>query len=135
MKLFIFSLAVIAVFVLAFAASRTSMAQNNPTGVIVPTPVTQPSAPQQSTTATGYLDYLYMWMLGFVGIAALFAVVYGGIYYIFSGAVSSTAEARKWITNGIIGLIIAGASYVILRTINPDLVIKFDIQTIIQKNK
>ncbi|MDO8560896.1 MAG: hypothetical protein Q7R91_01635 [bacterium] len=135
MKFFLFSVAFIAVLVLAPAASHVSLAEPNPTSIVVPTSITSGTTGAKPTTATGYLDYLYTWMLGFVGIAALFAIVYGGVLYIFSGAIESTAEARRWITNAIIGLLIAGGSYVILRTINPDLVKKFDVQTIIQKNR
>lgn len=82
---------------------------------------------------SSFLDNLYIWMLGVVGLASLFALVYGGVLYIFSGAIESTAEAKRWMTNAFFGLLIAGASYLILRTINPELVRKFNIESIIQR--
>lgn len=81
----------------------------------------------------GYLSNLYIWFLGFIGIAALFAIVWGGIQYMFSGANLTKAESgRTWITNAIWGIILAASAYLILYTINPDLVTHgFDINTVI----
>ncbi len=94
-------------------------------------PVSAQSEPPSSPSS--FLDNLYVWMLGIVGLASLFALVWGGVLYIFSGAIESTAEAKKWMTNAFWGLLIAGASYLILRTINPELVKKFNIESIIQQ--
>lgn len=127
------SLLILAAFTIVFSAGFYAYAQDNPTKVIAPASQASPEV-TQTKTPSAYLDYLYAWLLGFIGLAALFAIVYGGVLYIFSGAIASTAEARRWITNAFIGLIIAGASYLILRTINPDLIRKFDIQYIIDKN-
>ena len=85
-----------------------------------------------ATTASGYLGNLYKWMLGIVGLASLFAMVYGGVLYIFSGAIESTAEAKRWITNALWGLLLAALSWVILYTINPELVKEFNIESIIK---
>ena len=51
---------------------------------------------QPESNTSEYLYNLYIWFLGFVGIAALFSIVRGGILYMFSGtSITSTAEARK----------------------------------------
>lgn len=86
-----------------------------------------------ATTASGYLDSLYIWMLGIVGLSSLFALVYGGVLYIFSGAIESTSEAKRWIKNALWGLLLAATSWLILNTINPELVKKFNIESIIQR--
>ena len=110
--------------------------QVNPEAFITPGEAPAGIQTTAERSPSSYLDYLYTWLLGFVGLAALFAMVYGGVYYIFSGvSEGGVKEAKRWITNGIIGLIIAGGSYLLLRTINPDLVRKFDIQSIIQKTR
>lgn len=89
-------------------------------------------APQ---TAQGYLKNLYNFLLGFVGIAAMGSIVYGGVLYIISaGNPSRVGEAKTAIWNGIIGLLVAGFGYLILLTINPDLVGGFDLQNIVEKN-
>lgn len=82
-----------------------------------------------------YLSNLYIWFLSFVGIAALFSIVRGGILYMFSGAnITSTAEARKHINNAAVALLIAGLSYALLKAINPDLVEHgFDISQVINQ--
>lgn len=134
MKQSLLSLAILAAFIIVLASNPYAYAQNNPTEVIAPASSANPQQVTPTKTPNAYLDYLYAWLLGLVGLAALFAIVYGGVLYIFSGAIESTANARRWITNALIGLIIASASYLILRTINPDLVRKFDIQSIIEKN-
>lgn len=101
-------------------------------------PTTQrgPTTPAGPTTpVSGYLSQLYRWFLGFVGVAALFAFVMGGVLYMFAGAnITTTAQAKKWVTNGVLGLLIAAASYLLLRTINPELVGGFDIETLIREN-
>lgn len=80
-----------------------------------------------------YLSSLYYWFLGVVGIAALFAIVFGGVLYMFSGtSLTKTEQARSWIANGIYGIIIAAFSFILLYVINPDLVNHgFDIQKIV----
>lgn len=75
-----------------------------------------------------YLFALYTWLLGSVGISALFAFVWGGVLYMFSGAnLSKVEDARKWIKNGVIGLVLAAVSFLLLNTINPDLVGGFNL--------
>lgn len=89
-------------------------------------------APQ---TAQGYLTALYNFLLGFVGIAAMGSIVYGGVLYIISaGNPSRAGEAKTAIWNGIIGLLVAGFGYLILLTINPDLVKGFDLKEIVESN-
>lgn len=80
-----------------------------------------------------FLSYLYNWFLLVVGVSALYAFVRGGITYMLAGSITSTAEAKKWIINGISGLLLAAASYLLLATINPDLVEhNFDFTKVIQ---
>lgn len=95
-------------------------------------PTDQSSASPAPSSPSSFLNSLYVWMLGVVGLTSLFALVWGGVLYIFSGAIDSTAEAKRWMTNAFFGLLIAGASYLILRTINPELVKKFNIENIIE---
>jgi Mn2+/Fe2+ NRAMP family transporter len=81
---------------------------------------------------SNYLQRLYVVFLGFVGVAALFAITMGGVLYMFAGAnLTTTAQARRWISNGIAGIVIAGLSVLLLRTINPDLVTNFSIGALV----
>lgn len=82
---------------------------------------------------SGYLSSVYVWFLGFVGIAALFGIVTGGVMYMFAGAnIGSVEQAKKWIWNAIYGLALAAASVLLLRTINPDLVQGFNLEQLLK---
>lgn len=74
------------------------------------------------TSLEGYVRYIYLFALSIVGIAALGAITYGGITYMLSDTITSKDEAKKWIWGAVSGLILALAAYLILYTINPDLV-------------
>lgn len=129
---FVASVILLTLFVLPFLAA----AETNPTYTTERLERAARSIEEQvAESPSTFLDNLYIWMLGFVGLAALFAIVYGGILYIFSGAIESTAEARRWITNAFWGLLIAALSFLILYTINPELVRKFDIESIIRRRE
>lgn len=80
-----------------------------------------------------YLGNLYIWMFAFVGISALFAIVMGGVMYMFSGtSLTKVDSAKRWIWNAVFGIIIAATSYLLLYIINPDLVEHgFDLEQII----
>ncbi len=80
------------------------------------------AAAGDEVTVTEYIRYIYLFGLGLVGIAALGGLVYGGFMYMLSGTITSKDEAKKWIWGAISGLILALAAYLILNTINPDLV-------------
>lgn len=85
---------------------------------------------------SNYLSRLYLWFLGFVGISALFGLVTGGILYMFAGAnITKTDQARTWIKNAISGIILAAISFLLLNTINPELVKHgFDIGAVLDQN-
>ncbi|MBU1988016.1 MAG: M23 family metallopeptidase [Nanoarchaeota archaeon] len=71
-----------------------------------------------------YVKYLYHLFLTISGLIAFGAIVYGGFNYLIAGvSPERTTIAREQITGGILGLIILLSSYLILTTINPQLVI------------
>ena len=69
-----------------------------------------------------YINYLYLFSLSLVGVAALVSLIIGGFMYMLSDTVTSKDKAREYISGAIYGLILALAAYLILNTINPDLV-------------
>ena len=69
-----------------------------------------------------YVRYLYFLGLVFIGATALFALVYGGLMYMTSDVITSKEEAKKWMLGAVTGLSLGFLSYLILFTINPDLV-------------
>lgn len=70
-----------------------------------------------------YIRYIYLFALGTVGLATFGAMVYGGFLYMLSGTnIVSQQEAKDWMRGAISGLVLALAAYLIMNTINPDLV-------------
>lgn len=117
----------------------TDLGLQNPQPTTSPQPIGG-ATPSGGTGAQGYLNNLYVWMLGIVGLSALFAIVAGGVLYIFSGTISSTAQATKYFKNAALGMLIAALSWIILSTINPELIGEegkefFDIKGIIEKKR
>ncbi len=90
---------------------------------IVPKNVEETSLPE-------YIDYIFNLALWVVGLIAFGALVYGGFRYITSmGNPASMGDAKSQIFAGILGLIILVSSYLVLTTINPQLVV-FDVEEI-----
>ncbi|MEK7560931.1 MAG: pilin [Patescibacteria group bacterium] len=74
-------------------------------------------------TLSQLLAALYKFGIGIAGIGAFLMIVAGGVRYMASaGNPHQIGEARKMIRNAFIGLAIALLSFLILYTINPDLV-------------
>lgn len=83
------------------------------------------SLPCQATnTGIGQcIGDIYNWSIAIVGIAAFIQVVRAGIeYFTAAGNASDAKDAKSKISDAILGIILLFSSYVILRTINPDLV-------------
>ncbi len=71
-----------------------------------------------------YIKYIFTFSVAIAGLVAFGALIYGGFRYITSaGAPIAQIEAKDQIFAGIIGLVILLSSYLILTTINPQLVL------------
>jgi len=71
-----------------------------------------------------YIKYIFNFAVAIAGLVAFGALIYGGFRYITSvGAPTAQIEAKDQIFAGIIGLVILLSSYLILTTINPQLVL------------
>lgn len=82
-----------------------------------------------------YVRYIYAFSIFIAGLIAFGTFIYGGILYLVSqGNPLRMSNARDWIGSGFLGIIILLASYLILFTINPQLVglkeIKFETETV-----
>ncbi|HDL74836.1 MAG TPA: hypothetical protein ENH06_00400, partial [bacterium] len=75
------------------------------------------------TNLAEYVRYLFVLSLIAAGIAAFWGVTYGGFKYMTSGdSPEKLGDAKSRITSGLLGLTILLSSYLILTTINPQLV-------------
>ena len=88
---------------------------------------TVPGAETPTTTKTAlpeYLKYVFTFAIMVAGLLAFGALIYGGFSYLTSaGDPSKMKEGQDQIMAGFLGLIIILSSYLILNTINPQLVI------------
>lgn len=66
---------------------------------------------------------IYNWSLAIVGIVAFVQIIYAGwLYLSAAGNTANTSAAMSKISNAVLGIILLFSSYLILNTINPDLV-------------
>lgn len=73
-----------------------------------------------------YIIGIYKYGIGVIGIIATVVMMIGGIIWLLAGGdPSKITEAKAWITASVTGLIIALSSYLILYTVNPDLIYGF----------
>jgi hypothetical protein len=73
-----------------------------------------------------YIVAIYNFALMIIGIICFGALLYGGLRYLTSvGKPAAISDARDQIFSALLGLIILFSAYLILRTINPELVILY----------
>src|SRR3990167_659695 len=71
----------------------------------------------------GLIGKFYTYALAVVGVAALGAIIYGGILHtVSSGNASQQTEARAWIWGAVMGVMLLLGAYLLLNTLNPELV-------------
>ena len=85
-----------------------------------------PGGPDPATLEgiPGLISYVYNLAFWIVGLAVFINIFWGGFIVFFgsAGNASKLSEGKKKITNAIYGLIILLSAWMILHTINPDLV-------------
>ncbi len=94
-----------------------------------PLEITYPEIPGVTTPTTtktalpDYIRYVFQFSLFLGALIALGSFVYGGVRYLTSaGSPSRIKDAKSQISAGLLGLIILISAYLILNTINPQLV-------------
>ena len=83
--------------------------------------------PNVSTTAGNvnidtYIPDIVKLIIGLAGGLAVIRIIIGGIQLMTTEAFTGRSEAKKVINDALIGLLLAMSAYVILHTLNPDLV-------------
>lgn len=70
------------------------------------------------------VKYLFNFLIVIGGLAAFFKIIYGGIKWMTSaGNPTATKDARDHISSALLGLLLILASYLLLKLVNPDLLI------------
>ena len=76
-----------------------------------------------------YLSIMFTFFVSFAGVLAVVMLIFGGIQYMSTDAVYGKSDGIAKMSQAIYGLLIVLASYVILNTVNPNLVkFNFSIQ-------
>lgn len=84
----------------------------------------------EGTSLPNYIKYLFSFAMIVAGLLAFAAIMSGGVRYLTSaGNPSATADAKDQIFSGVLGLIILFSSYIVLNTVNPEL-IAFNVPTL-----
>ena len=85
---------------------------------------TQPNIPTQGLPSFGQLiAMIFTWSLNILGIIVFVMIFFAGFkWFTAAGNTAKVNEARSQITNAVTGAIILLAAWIILYTINPDLV-------------
>ncbi|MFA5413560.1 MAG: pilin, partial [Patescibacteria group bacterium] len=69
-----------------------------------------------------YISQLYQWTISVTGILAGIMIMIGGLLYLTAGgSPERVSNAKSYISNALIGLILALTSYFLLQTVNPAL--------------
>jgi Type IV secretion system pilin len=77
----------------------------------------------KSTTLGFYIKVIYEYLLYVAGVLAVIVIMVGGFQWVAAGGnQSKIGEAKERIIGAIIGLFLALGSYLLLFTVNPDLV-------------
>jgi len=81
--------------------------------------------PEETTTpVTEYFKYIFNFLVGVSGIIALFVLINAGMNYITSaGNPEAINDSKSKIAAALLGILILFGSYLILTTINPDLIV------------
>ena len=70
----------------------------------------------------GYVQYIFDLAIAIAAVAAVFMIVYGGFEYMTTDSFNGKSDGLKKLQNAIYGLLLILCSFLILRTINPQLV-------------
>ena len=126
MKPFIIITVIGIVFSMAFVLEKT-LAQTTPTPpseyeLLTPLPGVETSPGSGRATANTYLSGVFILLIAIAGVLAVVMIIVGGIKYMSTDAFSGKNEAKGTIQNAIGGLLLALSAWIILNTINPNLV-------------
>ncbi|MDP2909888.1 MAG: hypothetical protein Q8N69_02330, partial [bacterium] len=109
-------IALLAFFIIPFLVSAQDLEVDYPT--------IRGEQPTIKTGLPGYVKYVFTFFIAAAGLIVFSVLIWGGWLYLTStGNVSKMKEAKEKIFSAFLGITILFGSYIILRTINPQLVL------------
>ncbi|MDO8424129.1 MAG: hypothetical protein Q7S54_00775 [bacterium] len=115
----------IAVYFLMFGAvlAQTTPAPPTEYKLLAPIPLNGPEGGVSETTNTRtFIPGLFRLIIGIATALAVVRIIFGGIQYMSTDAFGEKSEAKNIIEGALFGLMLALSAWLILNTINPDLV-------------
>lgn len=98
------------------------LAQATEYSLLAPLPgVTKAGSEATSTFAT-YIPGMFNLVIGVAGVLAVVMIIYGGIQYMSTDAFQGKSDAKDTISNALWGLLLTISAWLILFTVNPNLV-------------
>ncbi len=82
--------------------------------------------PAEETTLKTYIEGAFKLLIGLAAVAAVLRIVVGGFMYMSSDAIQGKSDGKNMVTNSVKGLVLVIAAWLILSTINPNL-LKFNL--------
>ena len=116
------------VYCLLFVGTNKVLAQEKPPApteytLLAPLPLTDPGgAPDQKVVVSTYIQGLFKLIIAIAGGLAVIMLIYGGITYMSTDAFGKKESAKEIINNALWGFLLAISAWLILYTINPNLV-------------
>lgn len=111
--------------------SSTALAQEDSTPYNLLEPLPHVSSDGQTTTAGEYIPGIVKLIIGIAGVLAVIKIIFGGIQYMSTDAIEGKSEGKQHIQNALWGLLLIISAWIILFTINPNLVtLNFNIEQI-----
>ncbi len=100
---------------------KTAFAEENQPGQVI---LLEPSVVDNKpiNSFTGYASVMFSTIFSLAVLIAIVTMAYGGLVYASAEKIESKKDAVNRITNSLVGLFLALAAWLILNTINPDLV-------------
>ncbi|MDD4989570.1 MAG: hypothetical protein PHV42_04060 [Candidatus Pacebacteria bacterium] len=89
---------------------------------LAPIPGVQTGGGLTPVNLEDYLGSLFKIGIGLCAVFAVLMIVIGGLEYVMTDKIASKEDAKTRITNALVGLLLALSSYILLYTINPELV-------------
>lgn len=108
-----------------FSLSGVSRAQETGYKLLAPLPGYVETV-DGKTTASSYISGIFTLTIAIAGALAVLKIVFSGIQYMSTDAFSGKSAAKEGIQSALWGLLLAISAWLILSTINPDLV-KFNL--------
>src|SRR3989344_2849863 len=118
--------------VVLFSVFSTTYAALNDYTVLAPLPGIGNAG--GTTNLETYLPAAFNLAIGIGAVLAFIMITWGGITYATSDAISGKAQGKEWITNAIWGLLLVISAWIILATINPQ-ILKFNLSLDVPKVK